>query len=623
MFDRAVRVDKEVEPVAPHAAKHTPVPRRLVVGSADDRLEVEADEVADDLLRRLRRAAGPSDGTLGRMEGIGSAQGQSSRIRRREDTPLGGFPAARVTERPAGGAMMRVGSFDDTGQVGDREVIRRMQATKAVVNADVDVEDSDDEEVDAGWDSLSGALWNTLWSYGSSAYSQLFGPTPTPTSVGSGSTVPTTPADVSGTKTDGAGQKPLRPQKVVDVDNTPTSTTNVSSSAGQDKQEPKPKGKQSSSKQLSPQESARKAAQAAIRRATALKAWADDIGEEHTALDGELDQLRRLKMGGPQPSNPKTINARVTKVTDQIQALNARVEPGWKKRQADLAARELQTRNAAGVLDGRAETAGVDASALALALDELDGLDDDVSLTVRETFVVAVDKACLALTLTVDLAEQYRAARKAAVAALARADTLLPPPPLPNQPPELLHKLRSWRFLLDSAMQRCAKVADVPQPAWSALPTPMAEMIKQTKWVTAECDLVPKRHAGLVSKGDTVIPAMTQQEATKRGGHQEQQRLAETLQCLSNGLKKGSQWKEFPPDGEWGSPHYNLGSGLPEDDTYREYYVRPWKHDVKGSDGLCRVVVGTDGRVWYTRSHYGKHPSEGPAYVLLIGVTRT
>jgi hypothetical protein len=386
-----------------------------------------------------------------------------------------------------------------------------------------------------------------------------------------------------------------------------------------------PTGKQSKPKQQSPQDVARKAAQAAKKRAAAAIAFAEDVGEAHTALDDELGKLERLKLGGANPSNPKTINGRVGKVAEQIDALDALVGPIWSQRQAELAATELAARKSAGMLIGRAQTAGVDVSALTLAVDELDDLGEDVSLTVRGPFVAAVDQACQELTPTVVIAERYRLARGAAVAARDRADTLLPQPaPPPNQKPqELLHKLRSYRSLLDWKMQDCDKIANSAAPDWSALPKQVADLTDKTKWVEKQCDLAPHRNVGLVSKGDTVIPAKSPAEATKTGGNQENQRLNETLTCLRNGLNWGSQWKDFPPDGEWGSTHHNLGHGLPEDCTYREYYVRPWVNDVKGTDGLCRVVVGSDGRVWYSRSHYGKKPAEGPAYVLLTGVTRS
>lgn len=628
MLDRVVRMDEEIKPVAPPSvARRRRVQRRLVVGAVDDRLEVEADEAAHDVLRRLRT----SNGRAGSM--FGSEPGRIAR-RTTEDLPSGpqlGRDSGAIDVdassriRPAVGGQSRSarssGAADAHGPSGsvngeasrirrsqvstlgdDRTVIRRMKGADSV--------EADDQETGFGIPSLSPlAALNAAWTFAGWAYSTTFGTDPE-------RNTPKVNTTKNNTIKDDTTERTTSKDDTSKADTTKADTTKSNTTEGKTT-----KGKQS---QQDPRGIARSAAVATKKRAAAAIGLADDIGEQHATLDGELSQLGGLKLGGANASNPKTINSRVAKVAEQLDELDARVGPIWSQRQAELAATELAARKSAGVLEGRAQAAGVDVSALTLAIGELDHLGNAVSLTVRRPFVAAIDQACQALTPTVVIAEGYRVARAAAVTALERADTLLPQPaPLPNQQPqELLHKLRSHRSMLDWKTQSCNSIADSATPDWSALSKQVADMTKITKWVDEQCDLAPHRNLGLVSQGDTVIPAGSPSEATKTGGYQELQRLNQTLQCLGNSLEKSSKWPGFPADGEWGSTHLNLGHGLPEGCTYREYYVKPWVHDAKGSDGLCRVVVGSDHRVWYSRSHYGKQPAEGPAYVLLSGVTR-
>lgn len=77
-----------------------------------------------------------------------------------------------------------------------------------------------------------------------------------------------------------------------------------------------------------------------------------------------------------------------------------------------------------------------------------------------------------------------------------------------------------------------------------------------------------------------------------------------------------------PPDweGKWGDPHRNRERNLPEETadgtpiTYQEYYL-PKSPGDSTRWGTNRLVVGSDGRVYLTTTHYGE--SGDPPFVYL------
>ncbi len=62
-----------------------------------------------------------------------------------------------------------------------------------------------------------------------------------------------------------------------------------------------------------------------------------------------------------------------------------------------------------------------------------------------------------------------------------------------------------------------------------------------------------------------------------------------------------------PPDGYKGGKVYEnqprgTGQKLPEGPTYKEYDVHP---NISGQNrGAERIVIGSDGSMWYTNDHY-------------------
>lgn len=122
MFDRAQPVHAVVEPVARGAATRHHVQRRLAVGAADDPLEVEADRVAEDVMRGLRRAP-EQDGAAGLI-----ASGRSSRIARRTfDDPELGPQVGRDGGDVSADLANRIRSASDGGPLPAR-TLSRMEA---------------------------------------------------------------------------------------------------------------------------------------------------------------------------------------------------------------------------------------------------------------------------------------------------------------------------------------------------------------------------------------------------------------------------------------------------------------------------------------------------------------
>ena len=102
--------------------------------------------------------------------------------------------------------------------------------------------------------------------------------------------------------------------------------------------------------------------------------------------------------------------------------------------------------------------------------------------------------------------------------------------------------------------------------------------------------------------------------ALKGDGDGELGTLGSEKTALNETLKAITDAKAWKGAGKWGEYYGNGGGDLPAG-SYTEYYVRPpFKAD---GNGLRRVVVGDDGRRWYTWTHYGE--KGGPAFVLLKG----
>ncbi|MEM9776544.1 MAG: putative Ig domain-containing protein, partial [Chloroflexota bacterium] len=93
---------------------------------------------------------------------------------------------------------------------------------------------------------------------------------------------------------------------------------------------------------------------------------------------------------------------------------------------------------------------------------------------------------------------------------------------------------------------------------------------------------------------------------------------ADELYNVVNHIRQPNAPRPAGHVGKWGATHSNREGNLPMDVDYKEFYVptNPTESvfDPERPAGARRVVLGSDGSIYYTNTHYGESKSKNPFY---------